>query len=131
MSMSCLDEADDLPEYEIVKDEFRRLDIAHLQLRKELKEAEPALRSDPANEDLKIRITFSGISHNKPLDRGIFLKLINILIYLFLNFLILKVLSNPVSGNFVGNCGLWFFIKDLNDVISEAGFYNTADFTRL
>jgi len=56
MSMNFLDETDDWPEYEIVKDYIRRLDIAHLQLRKELKETEAALRSDPANEELQNRI---------------------------------------------------------------------------
>jgi len=54
--MNFLDETDDWPEYEIVKDYIRRLDIAHLQLRKELKETEAALRSDPANEELQNRI---------------------------------------------------------------------------
>jgi len=54
--MYFFDETDDWPEYEIVKDDIRRLDIAHLQLRKKLKETEAALRSDPANEELQARI---------------------------------------------------------------------------
>ncbi len=54
--MYLFDETDDWPEYEIVKDDIRRLDIAHLQLFKELKEIETALRSDPANEELQARI---------------------------------------------------------------------------
>lgn len=56
MSMYFLDETDDWPEYEIVLNDIRRLDIAYLQLRKELKETEAALRSDPANEELKTRL---------------------------------------------------------------------------
>ena len=56
MSMYFLDETDAWPEFEIVKDDIRRLDIAHLQLFKELKEIEAALRSDPANEELQARI---------------------------------------------------------------------------
>jgi len=54
--MYFLDETDAWPEFEIVKDDIRRLDIAHLQLFKELKEIEAALRSDPANEELQARI---------------------------------------------------------------------------
>ena len=53
MSMYFLDETDDWPEYEIVKAEIQRLDQEHLELHKALREAECALQSDPANQDLK------------------------------------------------------------------------------
>ena len=53
MSMNFLDETDDWPEYQIVKDDIRRLDIAHLQLSKELIYIETALQSDPANAAFK------------------------------------------------------------------------------
>ena len=56
MSMYFLDETDDWPEYEIVKDDIRRLEIEHLQLRKELKKIEAVFKSDPAKEELKTRI---------------------------------------------------------------------------
>lgn len=55
MSMNFLDETDDWPEYQIVKDDIRRLDVAHLEFRKELIHIETALRSDPANTALKTR----------------------------------------------------------------------------
>ena len=56
MSMYFLDETDDWPEYAIVKDDIRRLDIEHLQLRKELKAIEAAARSDPSNKALQTRL---------------------------------------------------------------------------
>lgn len=53
MSMYFLDETDDWPEYEIIKEEIRRLDEKHVELQKELQGAESALLSDPANSELR------------------------------------------------------------------------------
>jgi len=61
MSMYFLDETDDWPEYEIVKEDIRRLDIAHLQLRKKFKETEATFKSDPANEELKTQRSNSAV----------------------------------------------------------------------
>ena len=55
MSMNFLEDTDDWPEYDIIKDDIRRLETEHAALRKELKQAESALRSDPENEDLNTR----------------------------------------------------------------------------
>jgi uncharacterized coiled-coil DUF342 family protein len=54
--MYFLDETEDWPEYQIVKDNIRRMETDHAALRKELQKAESAARSDPANEDLKTRV---------------------------------------------------------------------------
>lgn len=56
MSMDFLDETDDWPEYQAVRDEIRRLDKEHLELERELKAAEAALGSDSENEDLRARV---------------------------------------------------------------------------
>jgi hypothetical protein len=53
MSMYFYDETDDWPEYDIVKQDTHRLENEYLESRKLLQEAESALRSDPANNDLK------------------------------------------------------------------------------
>ncbi len=56
MSMYFLDETDDWPEYAIVKDDIRRLDMEHLRLSKELKAAEAAFKSDPSNREMQTRL---------------------------------------------------------------------------
>ena len=56
MSMYFYDETDDWPEYEIIKDDIHRLEMAHSEFRKKLKEARTALVSDFKNEDLKARV---------------------------------------------------------------------------
>ena len=56
MSMYFYDDTDDWPEYKIIKDAIQRLEMAHLQISKELQEAESAFISNPANEDVKANI---------------------------------------------------------------------------
>ena len=56
MSMYFYDDTDDWPEYKIIKDEIHRLETAHLEISKELQEAESAFISNPANEDVKTKI---------------------------------------------------------------------------
>jgi hypothetical protein len=56
MSMYFYDETDDWPEYAIAKDDIHRLENEYLESRKLLQETESALRSDPANENLKTRM---------------------------------------------------------------------------
>jgi hypothetical protein len=56
MSMYFYDETDDWPEYAIAKDAIHRLEKGYLESRKLLQETESALRSDPANENLKTRM---------------------------------------------------------------------------
>jgi hypothetical protein len=56
MSMYFVDDTDDWPEYQTIRDEIHRLDKEHLELRKELAEAESAVKCDPANQDLKAKI---------------------------------------------------------------------------
>ena len=56
MSMYFVDDTDDWPEYQTIRDEIHRLDKEHLELRKELEEAESAVKSDPANQDLEARV---------------------------------------------------------------------------
>jgi hypothetical protein len=56
MSMYFYDETDDWPEYKIVKDDIHRLEKDYLESNKLLQEAESAFRSDPANEDLKVKV---------------------------------------------------------------------------
>jgi uncharacterized coiled-coil DUF342 family protein len=53
--MYFLDETDDWPEYQTIKDEIQQLDVKLNELQKELQELEPALRSDPQNHALKAR----------------------------------------------------------------------------
>ena len=56
MSMYFYDDTDDWPEYKIVKDYLHRLEVACLELGKELQEAEAAFISDPANKNLKGKV---------------------------------------------------------------------------
>lgn len=56
MSMNFLDETDDWPEYQAIRDEINRLDGEHIELIKELKEAETACKSDSADEGLKAKL---------------------------------------------------------------------------
>ena len=56
MSMYFYDDTDDWPEYKIIKDEIHRLETAHLEISKELHEAESAFISNPENEDAKTKI---------------------------------------------------------------------------
>ena len=56
MSMYFYDDTDDWPEYKIIKDEIHRLEMAHLEVSKELQKAESVLISNPANEDAKTNI---------------------------------------------------------------------------
>ena len=56
MSMYFYDDTDDWPEYKIIRDEIHRLEMAHLEVSKELQEAESAFISNPANENAKATI---------------------------------------------------------------------------
>lgn len=56
MSMYFYDETDDWPEYQIIKDDIRRLEKEHLEIRKKLQEAESAFGSDPSDAVLKAKI---------------------------------------------------------------------------
>ncbi len=56
MSMYFYDDTDDWPEYKIIKDDIHRLEIAQLEFRKELKEAEYAAISDPSDKDLRAKV---------------------------------------------------------------------------
>ena len=56
MSMYFYDDTDDWPEYKIIKDAIHRLEMAHLEISKEIQEAESAFISNPANEDAKAKI---------------------------------------------------------------------------
>ncbi len=56
MSMYFYDDTDDWPEYKIIKDDIHSLEVAHLEFRKELQEAEAAFVSDPADKDLKAKV---------------------------------------------------------------------------
>jgi len=56
MSMYFYDETDDWPEYQIIKDEIRRLEKEYLEIRKELIEVEPAFGSDPEDKDLRTKV---------------------------------------------------------------------------
>jgi hypothetical protein len=51
--MYFYDETDDWPEYQIIKDDIRRLRKEHLEIRKELQEAESAFGSDHSDKVLK------------------------------------------------------------------------------
>lgn len=55
MSMYFLDETDDWPEYQTIKDEIQQLDKKLIELKKELQQAESAVKSDPQNQNLKTR----------------------------------------------------------------------------
>ena len=56
MSMYFYDETDDWPEYQIIKDDIRRLEKEHLEARKELQEAESAFGSNPSDADLRAKV---------------------------------------------------------------------------
>jgi len=56
MSMYFYDETDDWPEYQIIKDDIRRLEKEQLEVRKELQEAESALGSDHSDKILKAKV---------------------------------------------------------------------------
>lgn len=56
MSMYFYDDTDDWPEYKIIRDEIKRLEMAHLESSKELQKAESALVSNPANAEAKAKI---------------------------------------------------------------------------
>ena len=56
MSMYFYDDTDDWPEYKVIKDDIHRWEVAHLEFRKELREAEVACASDPANQDLRAKV---------------------------------------------------------------------------
>jgi hypothetical protein len=56
MSMYFYDETDDWPEYKIIKDDIHRLEKEHLEIRKELHEADSAFRSDPSDAVLKAKV---------------------------------------------------------------------------
>jgi len=56
MSMYFFDETDDWPEYQTIREEIHRLEREHLELRNELKEAESAFASHPADKDFKAKV---------------------------------------------------------------------------
>ena len=56
MLMYFYDETDDWPEYQIIKDDIRRLEKEHLEIRKELQEAESAFGSDHSDKVLKAKV---------------------------------------------------------------------------
>lgn len=56
MSMNFLDETDDWPEYQVVRDEIRRLENERLEIENALEKAESALRSDPDSTDLALEV---------------------------------------------------------------------------
>ena len=56
MSMYFYDNTDDWPEYKISKDDIHRLEVTHLEFRKELQEVESARISDPENENIKAKV---------------------------------------------------------------------------
>ena len=56
MSMYFYDDTDDWPEYKIIRDEIHRPETAHLEISKELQEAESVPLPNPANVDAKAKI---------------------------------------------------------------------------
>jgi uncharacterized coiled-coil DUF342 family protein len=54
--MYFLDETDDWPEYQTIREEIHRLEKEHLEVRKELEEAESAFTSDPTGKGLKAKV---------------------------------------------------------------------------
>jgi ATPase subunit of ABC transporter with duplicated ATPase domains len=56
MSMYFLDETDDWPEYQTVRDEVYRLEREHLELSRELEELESGRAADFSADDLAARI---------------------------------------------------------------------------
>ena len=55
MSMNFLDDTNDWPEYQIIKNDIHRLEKEHLEFSKELQEAESTLRVDIVNAELKAK----------------------------------------------------------------------------
>ena len=62
MSMYFYDDTDDWPEYKIIRDEIHRLEMAHLEISRELQKAESAPPSNPAKVDTKAKI--DGLNKN-------------------------------------------------------------------
>ena len=58
MSMWFFDETGDLPEYQALREEVRRLEKEYLELRVLLKEAEEALRAAPEDDYLKAKVHY-------------------------------------------------------------------------
>jgi hypothetical protein len=56
MSMNFLDETDDWPEYQLIRDEIHRLENEHLELQKALNLAESACQMAPADDDLRLKV---------------------------------------------------------------------------
>ena len=56
MSMYFYDETDDWPEYQIIKDDIRRLEKEHNQIRRELQKAESSFAFHPENKGLKAKL---------------------------------------------------------------------------
>jgi len=56
MSMYFYDETDDWPEYEIIRNDIRRLEKEYIETQKELLDAESALGSNSLNPDLKVEV---------------------------------------------------------------------------
>ena len=56
MSMYFYDEADDWPEYQIIKDDIHRMEKEHLEIQNELQEVESAFGSDPSDTVLKAKV---------------------------------------------------------------------------
>lgn len=56
MSMYFYDDTDDWPEYKVIREEIKRLEMAHLESSKKLQEAKSALVSNPANVDAKAKM---------------------------------------------------------------------------
>ena len=55
MSMYFYDETDDWPEYQVIKDDIRRLEKEYLEIQKELQETESSFASHSENKNLKAR----------------------------------------------------------------------------
>lgn len=58
MSMWFYDEAGELPEYQLARDEIRRLEREYLEVRRILSEAEMTLRENPLDEYLQAKVRY-------------------------------------------------------------------------
>ena len=56
MSMYFYDETDDWPEYQIIKDDIRRLETEHVEIQKKIQEVESVFGSRPEDKDLKAEV---------------------------------------------------------------------------
>ena len=56
MSMYFYDETDDWPEYQIIKDDIRRLEKEYFEIRKELQEVESVFGADCSDAVLKAKV---------------------------------------------------------------------------